>query len=147
MVSTDSLFESPANPLLLLGLVASSLFIIGVALSLVQRFKRSKLAAAALPAAFVAIALIVASVVVGFGNTQENRAQWLQDEYGIIADSGQVKDLRFPQQRPEADEASFGITQVGIGKRIVSVQLYWENDKFVLLGTDGEPLSPLPRAE
>lgn len=77
---------------------------------------------------------------------QQNRIAWAKTEYGIQLDRNQLSELKFPSSVPTEDQA-FGITQVSMGKKIVTVQLYWEDNKFELLGTDGEPLKPLPRAE
>ena len=77
---------------------------------------------------------------------QQSQMSWVADKYGIQLDRTQLKELDFPESVPTEDQ-SFGITQVNIGKSIVTVQLYWEDNKFGLLGTDGEPLKPLPRAE
>lgn len=148
MSNPDSLFIQPLNLLLFLGLAAFLLFILGVAASSVPKFKGSILVGtASIIAVATSIVLVLASVFAATASARANQTQWLRDEYGITVDSAQVKELGFPEQRPETDSASFGITQVAWGREVLTVHLIWEDNKFELLGTDGEPLKPLPRAE
>lgn len=94
----------------------------------------------------LALILFVLLVTPPWLAAEQNRITWAGTEYGIKLDRNQLSELKFPSSAPTEDQA-FGITQVSVGKKIVTVQLYWENNEFELLGTDGEPLKPLLRAE
>lgn len=102
---------------------------------------------------FVAVILLAVAVFVGYviqSETQKNtanalnetRAEWVES-HGVTTQSSTVTDLEFPKKAPDKD-TQFGVAQVvADDNSIISVHLAWEDDDFVLYGTDGEPLERL----
>lgn len=101
----------------------------------------------------VCMALLVVTVLVAgliqsnmtrdaVNTLKEDRISWIES-HGVTTQSSTITDLEFPNEEPDED-AKFGIAQViSDDNSVVSVHLAWENDKFVLYGTDGQPLERL----
>ena len=71
----------------------------------------------------------------------KSQAIWVLS-HGVTPDAKGFKDLNFPDVKPTED-TKFGIAQVVKDKKIVTIHLAWENDEFVLYGTDGQPLKQI----
>lgn len=71
------------------------------------------------------------------------QTEWVES-HGVSLTDDALDDLKFPEDRPDGDE-DYGIAQVVRDKAIVDVHLAWEDEEFVLYGTDGQPLEVLER--
>lgn len=94
---------------------------------------------------FAMFALLISNNILSVG-ARHNQMEWAKETYGLELSSDQIADLEFPSS-PPAEDRGFGIAAVGVGKEIVNVRLFWEDDALVLLGTDGQPLRPLGTSE
>ena len=101
---------------------------------------------------FVLFGLVLFLVAV-FGYTVGDSAErrdlrnaqnaWVES-HGLTAQPDTVQNLRFPTEVPSSDK-EYGLAQLTEDKQVVTVHLAWENDEFVLYGTDGEPLERLEK--
>lgn len=104
----------------------------------------------------ISLVSVILFLVVGFGTfiiqsnmtrdalhaLEEDRTSWVES-HGVTTQDSTLTDLEFPNETPDED-TKFGVAQViADDNSIVSVHLAWEDDDFVLYGTDGVPLERL----
>lgn len=96
------------------------------------------------------VALLTWQLSVEAGNDElgdaayEAREAWVES-HGVNLTKSTMSDLEFPSisEKPEADE-NYGLAQVTTADReVITVTLAWENNEFVLYGTDGQPLEAI----
>lgn len=74
----------------------------------------------------------------------EARHTWVES-HGVNLTKNTMSDLDFPSisEKPEGDE-NYGLAQAtNADREVITVTLAWEDGKFVLYGTDGQPLEVL----
>lgn len=144
----DALF--PAYDPTLTLIIAGSIIGLGVLVAIIVFLRRDD-GITSVVSVFAGVILML--FVYGFtqsflvrGSEAEARAaqtEWVES-HGVSLTDDALDDLKFPEDRPDGDE-EYGIAQVVRDKAIVDVHLAWEDDKFVLYGTDGQPLEVLDR--
>lgn len=95
---------------------------------------------------FAIIAMMAAVVTVGLGEVARTEAheQWMEDTYGIQFSAAQYAELEFPTfAAPDHEREVYGLTTGNRDNQLVTVQLVWQDDQFVLIGDDGEQLDAL----
>lgn len=93
---------------------------------------------------FVAGFASSAPFVVSHSSSIEARKAWMDETYGIQFSAAQYAELEFPSvSEPTEERKVYGLTTGNRDNQLVTVQLVWQDDQFVLIGDDGKQLDAL----
>lgn len=95
---------------------------------------------------FLFIAALLAGLPMLFSHFSrvEARQAWMDETYGVQFSEAQYSELEFPVwSEPTEDRKVYGLTTGNRDNQLVTVQLVWQDDQFILVGDDGKQLDAL----